>query len=77
MKYSQVCVTFTLRFGPFKQKLLALFSMEREESLLESTVVEFLTNEQNGFTQAEVFGGLDQMVNDGKLMVSDGFVYLI
>ena len=51
--------------------------MEREESLLESTVVEFLTNEQNGFTQAEVFGGLDQMVNDGKLMVSDGFVYLI
>ncbi|CAG7784877.1 unnamed protein product [Allacma fusca] len=65
------------RMEVFKQKFLQLFSMEREESLKEDKVTEWLTTDPNDFTKDEVLGGLDRMVEDGKVFLSEGFVFLI
>jgi DNA replication licensing factor MCM3 len=65
------------RFALFRSRMSALFGMEREESIAEDKVMEWLTQEPQNFTEDEVRAGLKKMEDSEQIMLSGGFVFLI
>ncbi|ODN01517.1 DNA replication licensing factor Mcm3 [Orchesella cincta] len=63
------------RYTLFKQRLAAMFSNERAESLPMPSIVE--TMQQHEFEEDEVEAGIAKMNTEGKVVYSEGIVFII
>ena len=61
----------------FKALFSKLFALEREQSMSQDKIIDWLSSPPNNLTESEILGGLDKMEEDGKIMISEGMVFLI
>lgn len=68
---------YICRYETFKNRLSALFTYEREESLSVDKVHEWMGQGQEVFSRMEINAGLKRMEDDEKIMLAEGFIFLI